>query len=252
MPLFSFFLFSEEDPMQGAIDLVHLITIIALALLAVVILVLAVGSAKSGKMDTRSLTYGAVCVATSFVLSFLKYSMPFGGSVTLASLIPLFLYAYAFGPVKGLLAGVVYGLLQFVQDAWFLNGLQFLLDYPLAFGTVALAGVFRKPFRDKPAAAFCGMAAFMVCRVIMHLFSGIIFAQAGMVSDTLFGPAENFGPVLYSLIYNLTYLVPDFAICFAALGVLVGSKSFNTLIGMMDRPLIRSAESTPKEPVSKN
>ena len=250
MPLFNLFLFSEEDPMQGTIDLVHLITVIALALLAVVIIVLAVSSAKSGKTDTRSLTYGAVCVAASFVLSFLKYSMPFGGSVTLASLIPLFLYAYAFGPVKGLLAGVVYGLLQFVQDAWFLNGLQFLLDYPLAFAGVALAGVFRKPFRDKPAAAFCGLAAFMICRVIMHLFSGIIFVEAGMVSDTIFGPGSQFAPVVYSLIYNLTYLIPDFAICFAALGVLVGSKSFNTLVGMMQRPALKKPAN--EDPDAKN
>ena len=37
---------------------------------------------KQGKTDVRALTYGALCMAMSFVLSYIKlYSMPLGGSV---------------------------------------------------------------------------------------------------------------------------------------------------------------------------
>ena len=65
---------------------------------------------------TKSLVYGALCIALSFALSYVKlFSMPMGGSVTLCSMLPLMFYSYRFGLSKGLLAGLAYGLLQLIQ-----------------------------------------------------------------------------------------------------------------------------------------
>ena len=66
--------------------------------------------------NTKRLVYGALCIALSFALSYVKlFSMPMGGSITLCSMLPLMLYAYRFGTPAGLLAGLAYGLLQLIQ-----------------------------------------------------------------------------------------------------------------------------------------
>ena len=77
---------------------------------------------KKSKMTLRALTEGAVMVAAAQVLSLLKlWEMPWGGSVTLA-MIPILLYAVRWGLVPGLLAGFVFGVLQFTFDGGFVYG----------------------------------------------------------------------------------------------------------------------------------
>ncbi|MCX4286579.1 MAG: energy-coupled thiamine transporter ThiT, partial [Clostridia bacterium] len=96
---------------------------------------------KSSEYNAKSLTYGAVCVALSFALSYIKFfSLPQGGSVTFASMLPLCLYSYMFGTKKGVFAGLIYGVLQAVQDPWIIHPAQFLLDYPVAFAGIGVAG----------------------------------------------------------------------------------------------------------------
>ncbi len=94
------------------------------------------------KFDTRCLTMAGVCVSLSFVLSYIKlFDPPTGGSITLASLLPVMIFAYVYGVKKGLLIGFIYGILQAVQEPWLVHPAQFLLDYPVAFSFVGLAGV---------------------------------------------------------------------------------------------------------------
>ncbi|MBR2384770.1 MAG: energy-coupled thiamine transporter ThiT, partial [Clostridia bacterium] len=70
-----------------------------------------------------------MCVALSFALSYIKlFEMPQGGSVTLFSMLPIMLFSYIYGMKKGLLVGVIYGLLQAVQDPYIIHPAQFLLD----------------------------------------------------------------------------------------------------------------------------
>ena len=103
-----------------------------------------VGMSISRKTWTaKSMAYAALSIALSFVLSYIKlFSMPNSGSVTLASMLPLMLFSAAYGVGPGLLAGAAYGLLQYVQGGWFVHPIQFLLDYPLAFALIGLAGVY--------------------------------------------------------------------------------------------------------------
>lgn len=101
------------------------------------------GKGEKNSFDSKSIAYAAVCIALSFALSYIKFwQMPQGGSLTIASLVPLMIYSYMFGVRKGVLAGFVYGILQAIQDPWLIHPAQFLLDYPVAFSAIGLAGMF--------------------------------------------------------------------------------------------------------------
>ena len=103
------------------------------------------GKGEKKEFDSKSIAYAAICIAMSFALSYIKlWSMPQGGSLTLASLLPLMLYAYMFGVRKGVMTGAAYGVLQCVQNPWLIHPAQFLLDYPVAFAAIGLAGMFAK------------------------------------------------------------------------------------------------------------
>ena len=107
---------------------------------------------KNG-FDSRSIATAGICVALSFALSYIKlFEMPQGGSVTLFSMLPIMLFSYIYGMKKGLLVGVIYGLLQAVQDPYIIHPAQFLLDYPMAFALTGFAGIltYSKLFKKAP------------------------------------------------------------------------------------------------------
>ena len=193
----------------------------ALLLIAAIIFAAFFFGRKDKKgFDTRSITFAAVCIAMSFALSYLKIvEMPQGGSITIASLLPLMIYSYMFGTKKGVFAGMIYGILQAFQDTYILHPAQFLLDYPVAFAGIGLAGMFARYDRLKyPQVKFAlGAVTAGLVRFLSHFISGI-FA---------FGTFATIDPVwLYSLSYQAAYLLPDLAITLVA-GILVfSSKTF--------------------------
>ena len=149
--------------------------------------------------DTRALVYGAMCISLSFVLSYIRLlHMPQGGSITPGSMLPIMVYAYWYGPRKGILAGVAYALLQMIQDAYFVHPVQILLDYILAFGVLGCAGFFRKNL-------YVGVAVSGLLRFLSHFLSGAIFFAE-------YAP-EGMNPWLYSLGYQASCILPDLAIC---------------------------------------
>ena len=131
---------------------------------------------KSG-FDSKSVSYAAVCIAMSFALSYLKlWKMPQGGSVTFASLLPLMIYAYMFGAKKGVFAGLIYGTLQAIQEPFLIHPAQFLLDYPVAFSAIGLAGLFGnlKKLEKLPQIQFAlGAVVASVLRFASHVLSEI-------------------------------------------------------------------------------
>ena len=165
--------------------------------------VLLVISRRARRWNARELCFAALSVALSFALSFVKlFSMPTGGSVTLASMLPVMLFAMVYGPAKGLFCGLVYGLLQCLQGGWIVHPVQFLLDYPLAFSMLGLAGLRLHKAGGSRAAQAAGLAASVLLgaagRALCATLAGIFF--------------WNTAP-LASLIYNGTYLLPDAAVC---------------------------------------
>lgn len=168
--------------------------------------------------DTKSVTYAGVCIAMSFALSYLRIvKLPQGGSITVASLLPLMLYSYVFGTKKGVFAGTVYGLLQAIQDPYILHPAQFLLDYPLAFGCIGLAGIFAnsRTLEKIPQLQFAlGALVAGLGRLLMHFLSGA-FAFAAF--------ADGQNPFVYSIVYQIGYVLPDLAIVIV-FGVLIFSS----------------------------
>lgn len=174
------------------------------------------------EFDTKSVTYAAVCIAMSFALSYIRVvKLPQGGSITVASLLPLMLYSCLFGTKKGVFAGVIYGILQALQSPSILHPAQFLLDYPLAFASIGLAGAFRsaKKLENKPRLYFAlgGLLAGLG-RFVMHFLSGWFAFGA-------FAPAGRH-PALYSFIYQAGYVLPDLAIVLVVGIALFSSKPF--------------------------
>lgn len=160
---------------------------------------LAMRPQKAGKADVRALTYGALCMAMSFVLSYIKlWSMPLGGSVTLASMLPLLWYSNKFGVKNGLMAGAAYGLLQLIQKPEIYHWVQVLLDYPLAFAMLGLAG----SVKNLQLGSLVGVAGRWVC----HILSGAIFFAEWM-------PEGWSNAWVYSAAYNGAYLLADLVIC---------------------------------------
>lgn len=176
------------------------ITIIILALIFIIgIFVLIRKGRQPHQTQTKAVVYGGLCIALSFVLSYIRlYHWPQGGSITPASMLPMFLYAVAFGPLAGIMAGVAYGFLQLIQDPYMVHWAQVFLDYPLAFGAMGLAGVFRNNLAI--ASLIGGLGRFF-----MHFLSGVIFF--GMYAP------EGISPIIYSLMVNGLITGTDTLIC---------------------------------------
>lgn len=135
-------------------------------------------------------------VAVAFALSFVKvYHLPQGGSVTLGSMVPVLLFAARRGSGAGIMAGAVYGILQAIIEPVFVHPAQAILDYPLAFGLLGLAGVFGA---DILKGALLGVFG----RFLSHFISGVIF----------FAQYAKGNVYAYSAIYQASYLVPELII----------------------------------------
>ncbi|MEM3622670.1 MAG: energy-coupled thiamine transporter ThiT [Candidatus Bathyarchaeia archaeon] len=137
----------------------------------------------------------ALYIVSKLYLPFLH--LPQGGSITLGSMVPLIWFALRRGLRWGLEAGVVYGLVHIAIFGEIYYPVQILLDYPLAFGALGLAGAFQKH-------PMTGVGVAIFGRFIFHFISGVVF----------FGEYawEGWNVYAYSAAYNATYLVPEFII----------------------------------------
>jgi thiamine transporter len=139
-------------------------------------------------------TFVALATALSFIII---YTLPQGGSITAGSMVPIIWLALRRGPKIGLFAGAVYGVIQLIILPYTIDPVQVLLDYPLAFGILGLAGFFQK---HPPLGAAVGITG----RFIMHFIAGVVYWAP------LYAPELN--PVVYSAIYNGSYLVPELVV----------------------------------------
>ncbi len=196
-------------------DFTKWVTLCSLVLIVILIIAVSVLLAKK-KFATKDIAYAGVAISLSFVLSFIKVTpVRYGGSITLASFAPLLIYAYYFGVGKALVCGLIYGLLQFLQDPYILTPATFMLDYLLAFASVCIMGFFKNSKLSAPV-LIVGTTASVTARFLMHFVSGILYFNHGSIWVNL--PAEN--AVTYSLLYQVVYLIPDLVICLIAMLVL--------------------------------
>lgn len=157
----------------------------------------------SSAVQTRILAEMIVFIALANVLYLIsKFYLPFlrlpqGGSITVASMVPLLWFAWRRGLRWGVEAGIIYGLVHMVISGGIYYPTQIILDYPLAFGALGLAGAFQKH-------PVVGVGVGMLGRFICHFISGVVF----------FGQYAwgGWNVIAYSAAYNATYLVPEFIV----------------------------------------
>jgi thiamine transporter len=173
-----------------------------------------------GNPAVLRLVESAVMLGLATALSLVKiFQLPLGGSVTLCSMLPVLLIGYKYGPKWGLCTGFTYGVIQLLLDlgealSWGLTpaalAASIIFDYLLAFAALGLAGIYGKGFGRYVA----GMTTAVFLRFVFHVISGVT-AYASWL------PKEWSGHLLlYSLAYNGSFLLPDFAISLVV-GVLI-------------------------------
>ena len=200
-------------PWWAVVIAVLIVLVIAAVVVTVIVLIMNSVRKKSEEQGmtkrgwtTRQLVFGALCIAVAFALSFLRFfEMPFGGSITPASMLPIMMFAYIYGTPKGLIVGLGYGLLQMLQGLFItplespiLQITQVIMDYGVAFMALALAGLFKKNL-------LAGVIAGGLGRLVVSTVSGILFFAMYAEGESVF---------VYSFVYNLTYIGPDLVICF--------------------------------------
>ncbi len=196
---------------------------VALAVILVILLLAVFALAKKGssrRMRTKELVFCAMAMALATATSYIKLaSLPYGGSITLFSMLFISLIGYFYGAKTGLITGAAYGVLQLITGPYIYAPLQVLLDYPLAFGALGLSGLFHR----KKHGLVIGYVVGVIGRYICHVISGYVFFKA-------YAP-EGMDPMLYTLGYNLTYILPEMVVTAILLCVPAVAKA----IGLVKR-----------------
>ncbi|MDO5152442.1 MAG: energy-coupled thiamine transporter ThiT [Eubacteriales bacterium] len=194
------------------------------------------------QIKTKRLTESAMLLAMAIVLELVSKSfipeMPFGGQVTLVSMLPVVLISYRHGTKWGIVSGLCYALIEMVigaktvaaafQPGYFGDGtmifnaiIMCLLDYILAFTLLGLGGIFRDKIKNPGVSLLCGSLVALGARYLAHILSGYIlfsgWAEWFFTQDGF--PAwgarlvESLSPSLlgwvYSIVYNGMYMVPE-------------------------------------------
>ena len=186
----------------------------------------------SACMIAFSVAISAICAALPFL------NLPFGGGFTIASMLPIIVIAYMYGTKWGLFTAFVYSIMQMLlgfntvssfflpgdsQMLWWRAIIVCLIDYVIAYTVLGLGGIFRNKFSTKKALVLGSVFAISL-RYVAHIVSGAIFfgawaewffTQEGFyawgqsILDTFSG---NSLALVYSIIYNGTYMIPEIVI----------------------------------------
>lgn len=171
------------------------------------------------KMGTKQLVFCAMALALAFITSYIKlFNMPWGGSVTLCSMLFIVLTANWYGPKTGILVGLVYGILQFIQEPYVLSFFQVCCDYILAFAALGVAGFFAK----KKHGLIVGYIVAVIVRGAFHALGGYLYWMSYM--------PENFPQSLrslYPILYNYSYLLAEGVITVIILCIPAVMKGLN-------------------------
>ena len=200
---------------------------------------------------TKRLTESAMLLAVAIVLEFVSKlfipEMPFGGQITLVSMLPVVLISYRHGVKWGLVAGVAYAMLEMAigaktvaaafQPGYFGDGVMLLnafimclLDYLVAFTALGLGGCLRGKIQSKGLGLMCGSLVALSARYLAHILSGYIlfsgwaewfFTQEGFPAwgaQLAQALSPNALGLVYSVVYNGMYMIPEIIItCVVAL-----------------------------------
>lgn len=177
-------------------------------------------------VSARMLAEAGIMIALAKVLSMITlFQMSNGGSVTLASMAPLFFFAIRWGRGWGITVGAVYGLIDLLLGGYVVHPMQLILDYPLAYAMLGFAGLRLINSNNELIAHLPGILIGTILRLACHVLSGCIFystidfTKAGASLMDAFSWSNLSGGFVYSFTYNASFLSVDFAICLIALFV---------------------------------
>lgn len=192
--------------------------IFCVSLVIAVILLAWLCDTNTFSWNTKSISFAGITIATATGLSFIKlFTMPLGGDVTLASILPILLYSFVYGTKKGVLIGIIFGLINFICFPFSVHPAQIILDYPLAFGFMGLTSMFGKikKIRNKPILEFVlGSVVACLLRFICHVIAGRFAYET---------------PFWANVAYN-SFVFVDLAIAILVGIILLSSKSVLKLI----------------------
>ena len=178
---------------------------------------------------TRALVESAILIAIGTMLSVIKIAeLPYGGSVTVASMLPIVIISYRHGIGRGLVSGLIFGVIQQLLG---LNTLSYvstwqsilaviMLDYIVAFLVLGFGGVFRRAFKDQAPALVCGSLLVCLLRYACHVISGAT-VWAGLSIPTA-------DALIYSFAYNATYMIPETVVLLIAAYYLGSTLDFRS------------------------
>lgn len=183
-----------------------------IALISLLILLFGFFKIRKVALTTQIISRIGLAVALATILNMIKlFQLPMGGSVTLASMVPLILIALIYGPEIGFLTGFVFGIVDAILGGYIVHPMQLLLDYPLAYMMIGLAGYFKNKITPRNI-IIASILAFLG-RFICHYLSGIIFFGSYAIE-------KGKSPYIYSLTYNGSFLSIDALICIFILSLL--------------------------------
>jgi len=226
------FLYSLLSVSEKTTEIIKWISVGAVILLLAVIGF--IGGSNTKKHDAKKLAFAGICISVSFTLSVIKFKIfASGGSITIASFVPVLLFAYCYGLADGLLVGLIHGLLNFIESPYILTPATFFLDYLLPFASIGVMGLFKRMPRKEKAVAplVLGAVCAFSLRFIFHLLSGVIFFNAGYVEELPAFALDN--AFLYSFIYQCMYVPFDAAIAIGVLVALTKTGVLDTLLKQM-------------------
>lgn len=171
------------------------------------------------KISTKQLVFCGIAMALSFVTSYMKIlEMPWGGSVTLCSMLFIVLIANWYGVKAGISVGLAYSILQFIQEPFVLSFFQVCCDYFLAFGALGIAGLFARSSQGLVK----GYIAAVLARGAFHALGGYLYWMSYM--------PENFPRSLksiYPIVYNYSYLLAEGVITIIIISIPAVAKALN-------------------------
>jgi len=168
--------------------------VVVIALLFIILLAISKGNIK---YNAKQLAFSAVAMTMAVVTSiYTVYELPFGGSITLFRMFFISFIGYLYGAKAGIITGAAYGILDFLLKPYAVTIIQPLLDYPVAFGCLGLSGLFSKSKNGIIKGYIVGVAGRYIC----HVLTGVIYFHE-------YAGGKN--PLIYSLTYNASYIVPE-------------------------------------------
>lgn len=198
-------MFSFMVNAEGGLTAAGYAVCIAIGILLFALAIVFAGkNSEKKKMTTRMLVFCAMALALAYVTSYIKlFGMPWGGSITLCSMLFIVLIGNWYGVQAGVLAGLSFGILQFIQEPFVLSFFQVCCDYILAFAALGVAGL----FANKAHGLVKGYIVAVIGRGFFHSLGGYLYWMDYMPENF---PAEL--KIIYPIAYNFAYLLVEGAI----------------------------------------